>query len=261
MISLVTECTAKLQHQLMSYAELLLGGFMDAILSMIARDFHTYPEHRANFFAYVKALSLHCFQALLQLPVERFKIMIDSILWAARHHHPGMAEVGLTTMTSLLENLHRTGSLAGSFYQHFYTYILSEVFAMMTDGVHLANFKHHCHILRHLFLLVETGVLPGVLQEGTGNKDFVLGHLAQLFSVNFTNMNRVQVEGILIGMFNKCQDKEAFKQVMRDFLISTKEVANDNEALYAEERQSEIDEARERERQRRMQVPGLMPQY
>ena len=259
-ISLTTECTSKLKDQLMTYGEMLLGPFMDTILSMIARDFHTYPEHRSNFFDYVKALSLHCFQALLQLPVERFRIMLDSILWAARHHHPGMAETGLLTMTALLENLQKTG-LAGTFYQHFYLYILGEVFAMMTDGVHLANFKHHCHILRHLFLLVEENVLSLSLQEGTGNKEFVLNHLAQLFSVNFTNMNRVQVEGILLGMFNKCREKELFKQVMRDFLISCKEVANDNEALYAEERQSEIEQAREIERQRRLQVPGLMPQY
>lgn len=259
-ISLATECTVKLQDQLMAYAEMLLGPFMDTILSMIARDFHTYPEHRSNFFDYVKALSLHCFQALLQLPVERFKIMLDSILWAARHHHPGMAETGLVTMTSLLENLQKTG-MAGTFYQHFYLYILAEVFAMMTDGVHLANFKHHCHILRHLFQLVEENAITVALQEGSNNKDFVLGHLAQLFSVNFTNMNRVQVEGILLGMFNKSRDKEMFKQVMRDFLISCKEVANDNEALYAEERQSELEQARELERQRRLQVPGLMPQY
>jgi len=259
-ISLTTECTAKLKDQLMVYGEMLLGPFLDTILGMIARDFHAYPEHRSNFFDYVKALSLHCFQALLQLPVERFKIMLDSILWAARHQHPGMAETGLITMTALLENLQKTG-LAGSFYQHFYLYILGEVFAMMTDGVHLSNFKHHCHILRHLFQLVEENALPAALQEGSGNKEFVLNHLAQLFSVNFTNMNRVQVEGILLGMFNKCREKERFKQGMRDFLISCKEVANDNEALYAEERQSELEQARELDRQRRLQVPGLMPQY
>ena len=48
----------------------------------------------------------------------------------------------------------------------------------------------------------------------------------------------------MLSLFNRCGDIKEFKQVLRDFLISSKEIAADTEALYTEEREKEIEEAK-----------------
>jgi exportin-1 len=52
-------------------------------------------------------------------------------------------------------------SFAGSeyatqFHQTYYTLLMREVFAVMTDTFHTPGFKLHCKILLHLFGLVRT---------------------------------------------------------------------------------------------------------
>jgi exportin-1 len=259
-IGLVTEFVLKLKSEMMAQLVTLLGPFMDSILEMIVKDFHTFPEHRTQFFEFLKAVTAHSFEALLQLPQERLKIALDSVLWAAKHHHSAHAEAGLETLLQMITNVEQSGWMLARFYEQFYTYILTEVLVIMTDGAHLANFKHQSIIVQHLFMAVETGLFGGG-ENPAAYKGQLIGHLTQLLSQSFTNMKSIQIEGLLIAMFNNCTDKDAFKTVVRDFLVNTKEIAADNEALYAEERQRELEIAKAKAEEMRKQVPGLVPSY
>ena len=51
----------------------------------------------------------------------------------------------------------------------------------------------------------------------------------------FPNLNKVFLESTIIAMFNKCENREEFKQVLRDLLVTMKEFAENNDELYAEE--------------------------
>mmetsp|Transcript_14156 Transcript_14156/g.26635 ORF Transcript_14156/g.26635 Transcript_14156/m.26635 type:complete len:1075 (+) Transcript_14156:1490-4714(+) len=259
-IGLVTEYVLKLKSEMMVQLVTLLGSFMDSILEMIVKDFHTYPEHRTQFFEFLKAVTAHCFESLLQLPQERLKIALDSVLWAAKHHNPAHAEAGLETLLQMISNVEQSGWMLARFYEQFYTYILTEVLVIMTDGAHLANFKHQSTIMQRLFMAVESGQFGGS-GDPTLYKGQLISHLTQLLSQSFTNMKPTQIEALLIAMFNNCNDKDAFKTVVRDFLVNTREIAVDNEALYAEERQRELEIANAKAEELRKRVPGLVPSY
>ena len=69
------------------------------------------------------------------------------------------------------------------------------------------------------------------------------------------------MEAFVLALFNKCSDKTGFKTVLMDFIVNIKEISADDPAFYAEERDREIEEARRRENDRLMSVPGLNPQF
>jgi exportin-1 len=257
-INLFADLTNSLNKGILPYMEIILGPFLDSVLTMLVQDFTTFPEHRSSFFEFLKAVTAHCFEALLQLPLERFKIAIDTVLWASKHQSTSHAELGLITLIQLLENV-QAADTAGYFYQNFYIYILTEILAIATDSSHLSNFKHHIIILRHLFLIIESSTVSVPLADGISspqeNKNYVMNQLTQILVSNFTNMNRVQIETFIIGMFNRCSNQQEFKITFRDFLVTSKEIAVDNVAFYAEEREKEIQEARNK----KAMVPGLLP--
>ena len=62
------------------------------------------------------------------------------------------------------------------------------------------------------------------------------------------------------ALFATNTDHNRFRMILRDFLISIKEFTGDtsNEALFAEEKEQEIRQAKEQERERAMKVGGLL---
>lgn len=61
------------------------------------------------------------------------------------------------------------------------------------------------------------------------------------------------------GLFSLNQDLPKFKLNLRDFLVSIKEFAGDDDTeLYQEERESETQIRQQAEREKAMQVPGLL---
>jgi len=52
----------------------------------------------------------------------------------------------------------------------------------------------------------------------------------------FPNLNKIQVEGFVLKMFNTAYDWSDFKATLRDLLISMKQFASLNDALYQEEK-------------------------
>lgn len=217
-ISLVNTLIDKLGNEIMPNIPVILGPFIDSVLEMLVQDYTTFPEHRSLFFEFMKILTSRCFEGLMQLPIERFKIAVDTMIWACKHQHPSQAEIGLVTLQQVLENLQYTGSMGSIFYQHFFIYILNDILAIMTDGSHLAGFKYQCNLLRHMFMLVESGQIALPLSETLSspaeNKNFIINHLTGLFSSSFSNMNRLQIETLIIAMFNKCTNKEEFKVII-----------------------------------------------
>ena len=60
------------------------------------------------------------------------------------------------------------------------------------------------------------------------------------------------------GLFVLNNDLPRFKLNLRDFLIQLKEFSGDNAELYAEEREKELQDAKQAERERAMKVGGLL---
>lgn len=63
-------------------------------LEMINKDFQEFPEHRTEFFNLLQAVNEHCFEALLSIPPEQFRLVLNSIIWALRHSMRNVTESG-----------------------------------------------------------------------------------------------------------------------------------------------------------------------
>lgn len=54
-----------------------------------------YPEHRLNFFSLLQALNHECFDVLISLPPEHFRLIVDAVVWAFKHTMRNVAEIGV----------------------------------------------------------------------------------------------------------------------------------------------------------------------
>ncbi len=72
----------------------MLDAVFECTLEMISKDFQEFPEHRTNFFQLLEAINDCCFKALLDIPPEQFKLILDSIIWAFKHSMRNVAETG-----------------------------------------------------------------------------------------------------------------------------------------------------------------------
>jgi exportin-1 len=224
---------------------------------MIKGDFHSYPDHRTKFYDLLKAINSHCFQALFFLQEVQLKLYVDSLIWAAKHEQPQVADSGLQILAQFLERL-----LSGSpqvyvpFFKQYYFILIQDVLGVLTDTFHKSGFKLQQHVLMQLVSAVENGLLADAAP-----KQRVMEFLFDLITKSFPTLHRSQAEIFVLNCFNKARQPNEFQQHLRDFLIQLREWGSHEEALYEEERQAALNQAQAAESQWRMQVPGLVPQY
>ena len=115
-----------------------------------------------------------------------------------------------------------------------------------------------------MFWFVESGKIqeplynPDQAQPGTSNKQFVSQFTATLLQQAFQNLKEAQIQHFVNGLFTLNDDFNRFKTHLRDFLISLREFGDDNQDLYAEEREQEKINAAAAERERASKVGGLI---
>lgn len=71
-------------------------------------------------------------------------------------------------------------------------------------------------------------------------------------------LSRQQIAQFIEGLFALSSDLSRFKLNIRDFLIQLKEFSDDNAELYAEDRETAQQQAKEAERERAARVGGLL---
>lgn len=247
----------------------VLEAVFECTLGMISKDFAEYPEHRQAFFRLLQAIIAKAFPALLGLPAPRFKLVIDSILWALKHTHHDSAETGLRMCLDLLQSVAGLEpSAAAPFYQAFYLPILQDILYVVTDTDHKAGFKLQALILAHLVgLVVPPGSIAAPLWDAASrgpsafpdNAAFVREHLRGLLATAFPHLQAAQIDTFLQGLFDLHSDAALFRLHLRDFLISLREFASgDNQDLYAEERELEQERKRQADLEAAKRVPGLL---
>ncbi|XP_021761959.1 protein EXPORTIN 1A isoform X1 [Chenopodium quinoa] len=230
-------------------------------LEMITKNFEDYPEHRLKFFSLLRAIATHCFAALIRLSPQQLKLVMDSIIWAFRHTERNIAETGLNLLLEMLKNF-QVSEFCNQFYRTYFLTIEQEIFAVLTDTFHKPGFKLHVLVLQHLFCLVQSGAVTEPLWDAAtvpyqypNNEMFVREYTIKLLSTSFPNMTPAEVTQFVNGLFESTSELPAFKNHIRDFLVQSKEFsAQDNKDLYAEEAAAQ----RERERQRMLNIPGLI---
>lgn len=245
----------------------IMDAIFECTLDMINKDFSEFPEHRVGFFKLLRAINLHCFEAMLAMSQQKFKLIIDSLCWAFKHTMRDIAETGLSICLELINNIAAADeSIANAFYQNFYLALLQDVFFVLTDSDHKSGFRMQSVILARMFGLVESGSIRAPLfnsiqaQElATDNATLLRDYVVNLLQGAFPHLQVAQIKQFVHGLFSLNQDLPKFKLNLRDFLVSIKEFAGPDDAdLYQEEKETELEERQNQERQKALQVPGLV---
>ena len=145
-LNVMATITTRLGGLLNQQIQPTLDAVFEPTLSMINQDFSEFPEHRVGFFKLLRAINLNCFQALLSLPPEKFKLTMDSIIWAIKHTMRDIADTGLNICLELINNIAGSeAQISNGFFQTYLLAIMQDIFFVLTDADHKSGkCKPHC---------------------------------------------------------------------------------------------------------------------
>lgn len=262
---LFTTVVEKLKSHVVNDVPRIMESTFECTLQMITVNFEDYPEHRIRFYQFLRAINLHCFPALFNIPPAHQKLVIDAVVWGMKHTERNIADTGLEILNALLQNVGRTPDIAQGFYQQYLLALIQDVFAVLTDRLHKSGFKMHSTLLRHMFHLVQMNQVtvplfdPANAPAGQSNPVFLRNHISNLLLTSFPNVTKTQVGTFVDGMFDLKMDLPTFKTHLRDFLIQLKEFSvEDNSGLYSEEQEMATRQREEAAAAQRMAVPGIL---
>jgi exportin-1 len=261
-LSLFSKAISVLKDQVSPEIPRILNAIFEKTLEMITTNMLDYPEHRIGFFMFLQMANAHCFYALFSIPTHLQKLVIDSIVWAIKHTERNISETGLVILNALLHNISSNQQIAQPFYVAFLLPLLQDVFGVLTDRLHKSGFKEQASILRHLCHATQLGHVTVPLHSmgpNVDNAQFLKEHLGGLLVKAFPNITKAQVGNFVYGLFDVSMDENAFKQHLRDFLITIKEFeSEDNSELFAEEAHVQAEISRQEQWEYMASVPGLL---
>lgn len=266
-LNCMTALISKVGHLIPEGVVLILQRVFECTLDMIKNDFVEYPEHRVEFYKLLREINAKSFLALLQLSGEAFQSLISAALWAIKHNNREVEDNGLVLTLELLQNVEKLGDNAftKAFYENFYFQILSDTFYVITQPDHKAGFGYQSRLLAQLIHLVEDNVIksplfsPEQAPEGTSNSFFLKQYLAELLISAFNNLQKEQLINFLNVLTSVYTDINKFKATLRDFLVQIKEYGgNPTDYLFAEDKENERIEQNKLQRERDMQIGGLI---
>jgi len=85
------------------YVPSILDCIFGGTLEMISTDFSSFPDHRVNFFVFLKKAVEQCFEALLNIPKDQLEIVINCMIWSIKHELTSIYEVGLESVLALIQ--------------------------------------------------------------------------------------------------------------------------------------------------------------
>lgn len=266
-LNCMTALVAKLGHLIPEGVVLILQNVFQCTLDMIKNDFIEYPEHRVEFYRLLKEINARSFQALLQLSGDAFQSLINASLWAFKHNNRDVEENGLQLTLELIENVEKLGDtpFTKAFYTNFYFQILSDTFYVFTQPDHKSGFRYQSQLLAQLIHLVQDQIIkyplytPEQAPEGTSNTEYLKQYLGTLLSSAFENLQSDQLVNFLGVLTTVYNDLSKFKATLRDFLVQLKEYGGDpTDYLFAEDKEIEKQEKSRIQRERDLQVGGLI---
>lgn len=261
-LSMLATAISVLRDLVSSYIPRIMDAVFEKTLEMITTNMLDYPEHRISFFKFLREANQYCFFALFSIPSQHQKLVIDSIVWAFKHTERNISETGLEILLELLQNVSANPQIAQPFYVSYMIPLIQDVFGVLTDRLHKSGFKLQASILKHFFHITQSGQITAPLHSlgnGMDNAQFLREHVSSLLLKAFPNLTKSQIAAFINGLFDISLDLNAFKQHLRDFLITIKEFASeDNADLYIEETEQRLALAEEERWQYMASVPGLL---
>lgn len=259
-LSTMNTIVLRMEGLMTVFVPTIFDALFKCTLEMINKDFEEFPEHRINLFLLLQAIVQNNFPALLNLSPDKFKLVLDSIIWAFKHTMRNVADTGLDILLLLLKSIAKEQTAAQSFYQTYYTDIMQHLFSVVTDTSHTAGLAQQATILAYMFTLADTGKLTAPLAPGVANNTlYVQQFVANLLKTAFPHLTDNQVKITVQGFINLDQNIPLFKEHLRDFLVQIREFTGEDDSdLYLEEREASLRQAETEKRKVQLSVPGII---
>ena len=260
-LSLVDVIVKKFKGFMLNQIPDIMGVIFEPTLELITDNMTDFPQHRQNFFALLRSINKHCFGAFFELPMENFRVVVQSILWAMKHMEHSISDTGHTTLLEMVRQLSGT-PYAEPFYENFLMSVVSDVLVAMTDMMHKTALPFQVGILHRICGDLSSGNVTCAVGEdqpsGMSSLDYVRESLFATLKENFSNMSEADIRDFLVNLFDPTISFEDLKVHVRDFIIKSKEFSPDEaSAYYLDDDKSQRQAAEMEEKARRDQVPGL----
>eukprot|EP00917_Polyrhabdina_sp_WS-2016_P014275 GHVP01031273.1.p1 GENE.GHVP01031273.1~~GHVP01031273.1.p1 ORF type:complete len:1088 (-),score=200.61 GHVP01031273.1:2483-5746(-) len=254
-LNLLSACTEKLPMD----AELpqVYEFILDPTLAMIKNDFDSYPDHRVAYYELLDRTVKNNFPGLLRLSDEPLQALIHSLVWACRHRLPSLAEKGLKIILRFLIQVSKLEKEAiNSFYCAFWHTLVREILSVFTDGFHKSGKAVQISIFRTLLVVIDSEIVQDTSKLLT--REQCMGFLAMNLREGFPNLNKTQIESIVLDLMTNSQRPSDFKRTCQDLLVQLKEISGED-VSFQEEKMEALKRAQEAAERRKYQIPGVMP--
>ena len=201
----------KLKDSTSNYLVEIWQSMCAGINNFIGANYMDYPEYRINFFMLVKSMVDNTTKKIFSDKLPFIEDMMCQIIYEIKHSQNNIMDNGLLTMTTLFNEIVRIQEQEGvnmvnDFCRAYYFRVLNEIISVMTDSCHKGGFKRQVEILKFMILMIEKGIISeGVLGGANGNpqnnKQCVLNYLNSTFLERFNNLNKTQIEAIIINVY------------------------------------------------------------
>ncbi|KAG0148913.1 hypothetical protein CROQUDRAFT_40680 [Cronartium quercuum f. sp. fusiforme G11] len=265
-LNVVSTIVVRLGPLLTGKVAAILELVFEPTLTMINQDFSEFPEHRVGFFKLLRAINSSCFSALLALEPARFKLMMDSVIWAIKHITRDIADTGLAILLELFANVSQQtdAQTAAAFFQQYYIGILRDIFFVLTDADHKSGFKGQSQVLSRMWALVETNAIAGPLfnpaehDPSMTNSLFLKEYTLGLLSSAFPHVQPLIIQQFITGCSESYADVTRFKSNLRDFLISLREYSGTSDGQHHDLFQDDKEALAAAKAQEQAAIPGMV---
>jgi exportin-1 len=265
-LGLVSALVRKCHNLIAADIPRIFDSVFSVTMQMIEDDFANFPDHRVQFFGFLRTVNQFCFSALLDMSPDNFKLVVDSIVWAFRHTMRGVAKTGLQLLVEMLDNVEKAG-VADPFYSSWFLLLLNELLVVLTNGFHKSEMPHQATVLSKMFSAVQNGVITVPLwdpntQSAANNVDFIGEYTCNLVGDAFPNLSQTVVTNFVQGLFQLCDDSVNFKKHIQDFLVQVMEVSDpdqdDNMELFREDLAAELKLKIDEDTTTKLAIPGMV---
>lgn len=219
-----------LKRDLVPVISVLLPPLIINVLPLISMDFVANVDTRVQFFKLLQAIANNCFEVFLLLPADTFKTVIDCVLWAIKHQLQNHYDIGLETLSCILNNVVSSPEYYNQFFKFYFEPVINELIFVLTDDFHKNGFHKISNCLYYfigVLSIITTPIFPTGNESVNTPEEVAKFNQLQAYEMiykkmtaGFPNLKDSDHAALIQKLFGSATVSEKdFRQHLRDYLI------------------------------------------
>ncbi|KAF7721345.1 Karyopherin transporter [Apophysomyces ossiformis] len=238
-----------------------LRSVFEPMIPMISQNYVDFPDFRQGFYKLVyifvhKWFTVGVSVELLKIPQNTFNLLMQSLLWGIKDATREVSHMALDALFDLINSVSHMEDedMSSEFYSAYFLLTLREIIAVLTDSdyrsayMKFPGFDLQSKILARLLELVQEGEIYVQLydprhsgKQYVSNVEFVQDYVRNLLFSMFPQLQRNQIEVLVLGMFQYSGELPKFQDDLRDFLVDIRAIGEDTGDIQLREKEAELE--------------------